>query len=198
MEYLMFFDEKYIDLARKFCLLGADDKQLAELFNVGVATIRKWIAEEDEFREAVLEGRDRADAEVVHSLYRRAVGFSRRTVTTTHRDSPKGPTITRVFSRTYYPPDVNAAMFWLKNRRKDQWGSSDEEKNEFPISFTLNLGNDRDPQSKLSPPVDVSEAGSRDLQFEQDESDRGGDEDGQDSRVYRMADRTDPPPRSRR
>lgn len=195
----MFFDEKYVDQARKFSLLGADDKKLAELFEVGVATIHKWMADEEDFREAILEGRDRADAEVVAALYKRAIGFTRRTVMQTFRDTPKGPTVTRTITRTYYPPDVNAAMFWLKNRRKDAWGSSDEEKNEFPISFTLNLGNDRsNPQDQLSPPVDVSEAGSGDLQFEQDESDRSGDEDGENPRVYRMADRKDPPPRTRR
>ena len=50
------FKLEYIDLARKFCLLGATNADLARAFDVAVSTIDKWIAENPDFSGAVKEG----------------------------------------------------------------------------------------------------------------------------------------------
>ena len=64
-------------LARSFCALGATNEQLAELFGVPEATVDGWMANSAGFADAVLRGRQRADAGVASSLYRLAVGYSR-------------------------------------------------------------------------------------------------------------------------
>ena len=62
--------------ARKFCLLGATNEDLAGLFDVAVRTIDNWIATIPEFAAAVRQGRDVADADVVQSLHSRATGYN--------------------------------------------------------------------------------------------------------------------------
>src|ERR1700716_4188439 len=57
------------ELARKFCLLGATNEDLAGLFDVAVRTVDNWIATIPEFAAAVKQGRDVADAAVVQSLH---------------------------------------------------------------------------------------------------------------------------------
>lgn len=105
-------------MAKSLCLLGSTDKQLAEAFDVDEASIHRWKLEHPEFCESIKEGKVDADAKVAASLFSRAVGYTgRRTVTAT-----VGGMITDVKEiREYVGPDVGAAVFWLKNRQKENW-----------------------------------------------------------------------------
>ena len=116
------YKEEYAELAYKFCLLGATDTRLAEMFEVDIATIHHWKTDVPEFLSAVKEGREWADANVAKSLYHRAIGYSHqeddiRTL------SVGGGRSEIVITPTvkHYPPDTTAAIFWLKNRRPEQW-----------------------------------------------------------------------------
>lgn len=92
---------QYDDLARRYCLLGATDKELAEFFNVAESTINNWKIAHPSFREAVAEGKELADMDVAESFLRKARGYD-------HEGK-------------HYPPDTAAAFIWLKNRRPQHW-----------------------------------------------------------------------------
>src|SRR5215471_18710453 len=91
------YQPEYATVVEKLCLLGARDADLARAFDVSESTIDNWKAAHPEFLAALKAGRELADADVAHSLYRRALGDGDR------------------------PPDVTACIFWLKNRRPDWW-----------------------------------------------------------------------------
>lgn len=110
------------DLARKFCLLGATNEDLARMLGVGITTIDRWLAEKPEFRGAVQEGREVADATVAESLYRRAVGYSHPAVKIFN---DQGKPLEVPYTE-HYPPDTAAAFIWLKNRRKQDWRDKSE------------------------------------------------------------------------
>jgi hypothetical protein len=63
-------------LARKLCMLGATDDDLARLLEVPRETIDAWFAQVAGFAAAVRAGRDVADATVAERLYARAIGYS--------------------------------------------------------------------------------------------------------------------------
>ena len=65
----------YAEQAHAYCLLGATNAGLADVFEVAPRTIDYWIADIPEFANAVHEGRAVADARVARSLYERAVGY---------------------------------------------------------------------------------------------------------------------------
>ena len=92
---------------------------LPHLFEVSPRTIDSWIANIPEFGKAVREGRAVADARVARSLYERAVGF-RPTVerTVLHRGEER-----KLTNTVHYPPDTQACIFWLRNRRPRPWGN---------------------------------------------------------------------------
>ena len=105
------------ELARKFCLLGATNEDLAELFDVAVRTIDNGIATIPEFAVAVQRGRDVADADVVQSLHSRAIGYVCEAEKIFHYRGE----VMKVPHTVHYPPDTTACMFWLRNRRRRDW-----------------------------------------------------------------------------
>lgn len=91
------YEAEFAEQARKLSLLGATDEELADFFDVNVATLNRWKKSHPEFCASIKEGKRVADAEVAHSLYQRALNG-----------------------------DTTAAIFWLKNRRKQNWRDKQE------------------------------------------------------------------------
>ncbi|WP_313707775.1 terminase [Atlantibacter hermannii] len=111
------YQKAYAEQARKLCMLGYTDEQLADFFTVAVSTISKWKLDHSEFSEAVKKGKDLVDAEVVDSLYQRAMGYVAPDTDIRVIDNK----IVKTQIKKHYPPDTAAAIFWLKNRQKKAW-----------------------------------------------------------------------------
>lgn len=111
------YRDEFPDLARKFCLLGATNDDLARNFDVVTSTIDKWISEKPEFSGAIKAGREEADANVADRLYARALGYSHPAV----KIFNTAGIVTEVPYTEHYPPDTAAAFIWLKNRRPEKW-----------------------------------------------------------------------------
>jgi hypothetical protein len=109
--------------ALNYCLLGATDAELAGFFGVAESTINNWKIEYPEFLDALKDGRDRADARVVKSLYQRAKGYSHKAVKIFLHEGQ--PVIVDYIER--FPPETTAAIFWLKNRQKKRWRNKEDD-----------------------------------------------------------------------
>lgn len=116
------YDPAMCEQARKLCSLGATDIELADFFNVSDRTIYRWAAQFPEFCQALKLGKDEADERVSRSLYHRATGYSHEAVKIFNADG--SPLV--VPYREHVPPDTTAAIFWLKNRRPQEWRDRQE------------------------------------------------------------------------
>lgn len=116
------FKPEFVEQATKLCALGATDEDLADFFSVSIRTINNWKAENKEFLHALKAGKDQADDRVERSLYQRAVGYSYDAV---HFSSFQGA-VTETPYREHCPPDTTAQIFWLKNRRPEDWRDKQE------------------------------------------------------------------------
>lgn len=125
------YREEYNDLANKFAKLGATDKQMADFFNVAESTFHKWKLDYPKFSESIKEGKLTADANVAHALYHRAIGYEHPEddIRSVNGEIVITPTI------KHYPPDSTAALFWLKNRRKEDWRDKSEIEANVDFSF---------------------------------------------------------------
>jgi hypothetical protein len=112
------FKPEYVEQAKKLCaILGATDLEIADFFNVSLRTIANWQTQHPEFRDAIKLGKVEADHRVERSLYNRAVGYSYDAVKIfCGKDG-----VAKVEYREHMPPDTTACVFWLKNRRPEQW-----------------------------------------------------------------------------
>lgn len=103
----------YAKQAFRHCLLGATDKELAELFEVTEKTINLWKHKYPKFLQSVKEGKTDADAKVAESMFKRAIGYEHPEdkIFCTNGAVTVQPTI------KHYPPDGPTCMNWLKNRQ---------------------------------------------------------------------------------
>ena len=109
---------EFVDLAYKFCLLGATNDDLARSLDVSATSIDEWIASKPDFACAIKKGKDEADAKVASRLFARAIGYEQKAVKIA--STPDGREhITEYIER--FPPDTTACIFWLKNRQPAKW-----------------------------------------------------------------------------
>lgn len=111
------FQEVFVVQAEKIARLGATDEEIADFFEVNPDTIYEWKNKHPDFSEALKRGKQLADLEVADKLFQRACGYQ-------HEDVDikiyQGEIIkTKIIK--HYPPDTTAAIFWLKNRRPNEW-----------------------------------------------------------------------------
>lgn len=129
------YKPEYAEQARKLCLLGATDAEMADFFDVDERTINNWKEEFPEFFQSIKKGKLLADANVADRLYQRAMGYEAPDVDIR---VVEGQIIETPLTK-YYPPDTPAAIFWLKNRQRAKW----RDKVENEVSGSLNMNIDR-------------------------------------------------------
>ncbi len=116
------YKKEYAKQAAALCALGATDANLADAFEVAISTISLWKVQYPEFSDSVKLSKEMADTRVEESLYRRAMGYEHDEVDI----KVVAGQIVKTPVRKYYPPDSTAMIFWLKNRKKDQWRDKQE------------------------------------------------------------------------
>jgi transcriptional regulator with XRE-family HTH domain len=97
---------------------GLSVEQLAIACDVAVQTVYNW-QKDPEFQEQLKASRRLADHEVIASLYRRACGYSHPEDKIFQYEGE--PVI--VPTVKHYPPDTEAARFWLTNRLPEEWSN---------------------------------------------------------------------------
>ena len=111
------YRQEYAQQARKLCLLGFTDKQLAVFFGVNESTINRWKDKYPEFCKSIKSGKVVADAQVAESLFKRATGMEVEEVEV----RGDGDNETKRVTKKRIPPDTTAQIFWLKNRQPELW-----------------------------------------------------------------------------
>lgn len=126
------FKPEYVEQARKLCELGATDIELGDFFEVDRVTIWRWSQENEEFCNALKAGKAAADERVERSLYARAIGYTHDAVKIFNASGE--PLV--VPYREHVAPDTTAAIFWLKNRRPDEWRDKTQQEHSGSVEVT--------------------------------------------------------------
>ncbi len=117
------YKPEHAEKAEGLALLGLTNEQIAWAFDITSTTIYDWIQRYPEFKQALWNGREGADEKVARSLFQRAVGYSHPSeeIKVLSSGNNGGSFVERVPIVKQYPPETTAAIFWLKNRRRDTW-----------------------------------------------------------------------------
>ncbi len=107
---------------------GLNDEQIAHNMQIGLSTLYDWKKKFSEFSEALKRSKEVVDLEVENALLKRALGYN-YTETTSERRAMYNDdkevvgyemVVTKKVSKEVHP-DVTAQIFWLKNRKPEQW-----------------------------------------------------------------------------
>jgi hypothetical protein len=118
------FKPEYVKQAKKLAKLGATDMELADFFGVTVRTIHRWKNTQPEFCHSLKAGKEESDARVERSLFQRAVGYEQEAVKIFMPANASEPVYAPF--REVISPDTTACIFWLKNRKPDDWRDKQE------------------------------------------------------------------------
>lgn len=131
--------DDFARIAKHAAELGATDREIAEMLGVSERTLNNWKHAHPELVDALKVGKETADDRVEQSLYRRALGYSHDAVKIMTVD---GSVVHERYVE-HYPPDTTAAIFWLKNRRKEQWRDKHEHEHTGGLTVTMGALDDR-------------------------------------------------------
>ena len=137
---------EYAEQARKICLLGATDAELASVFGVSESTLNLWKTEHPEFSESITRGKLLADAEVADRLYQRALGYSHPAV----KIMTVANQVTREEYVEHYPPDTPAASLWLRNRQPAKWRDKTQQEHSGSVQSRITVEFVRPPVRPVS------------------------------------------------
>lgn len=136
---------EFAEQARKLCLLGYTDVELAGFFGVVERTINDWKKAHPDFLQSIKKGKDFADAEVADKLFNRAIGYDAPDVDirVVNQEIVQTPII------KHYPPDPVSIIYWLKNRQPKKWRDKPSEEQAqdeaFPVNVVIEVKDARKP-----------------------------------------------------
>ena len=93
---------------------GLTDEQIAKNLGIAYSTFREYKNKYSALSAALKKGKEVIDYEVENALLKRVLGYEYEEVTYEHGEETK-----RVLKHVV--PDTTAQIFWLKNRKPQQW-----------------------------------------------------------------------------
>ena len=93
---------------------GLTDDQIAKNIGINRDTLYRWKKAHSDISDALKRGKEVIDRQVENALLKRALGYTYDEITIEGDDEVK-----RV--RKQVVPDTTAQIFWLKNRKPEEW-----------------------------------------------------------------------------
>jgi hypothetical protein len=116
------FSSTMLEQVTRLCKIGLSNNELAQYLGIEVATLRNWINDYPEFKEAVDRGRIEADANVADKLYQLAIGYEMEVEELKFNKAEDRWELFRYTRR--YAPNVKAIIKWLNSRRPEHWSET--------------------------------------------------------------------------
>lgn len=134
----------YVKICAKMALGGATDREMADALGVAVRNFHRWKIAYPALAAALKLGKTVPDDNVERSLYNRAMGYSfeaEELFVDRLGQEHRMPCVKHI------PPDVTACIFYLKNRRPDEWRDRQEIHHTLTSADDLRAARERARQS---------------------------------------------------
>lgn len=127
---------------------GLSREQLAKNCGVSTRTLRRWERAHPEIKASLRRGRAVADIVIENALYKKAQGyfykdeaaFKVKEVIYDPQTGKKVNEVERIETaeiQKYAQPDTSAQVFWLKNRKPNEWRDKKELAHDAAITFSF-------------------------------------------------------------
>lgn len=118
------------EMVERLAGYGLNEKEIADVFGITEHQFYKAMRKYSVIKQAVERGKNKTAMCVVESLFKKATGFARdEIIYTKHKGVAAAHPV-----KKFYPPDMKAIIFWLKNRLPMEWKEKiDIEKGQYTI-----------------------------------------------------------------
>lgn len=113
---------------------GLTDEQIAHNMDISRSTLNDWKKKYSDISDTLKRGKEVVDRQVENALLKRALGYEFDEVTKELAET--GLIVTKKVTKQQ-APDTTAAIFWLKNRKPNEW----RDKRETQISGDIGVRN---------------------------------------------------------
>lgn len=129
-KYEYWLTEEGLIRLQGWCTDGLTDEQIAENIGINVATLYTWKNKHSKIDDALKKGKEIVDRQVENALLKKALGIDKRikkpikvkkTIYENGKKLEEKEVIEYVDEDIYIPPDTTAQIFWLKNRKPQEW-----------------------------------------------------------------------------
>ena len=100
---------------------GLTDEQIAHNVGISRSTLAVWKNTYSDISDALKKGKEVVDYEVEAALYKRALGYEVEEEKIYIQEIEGKTTKRKEIIKKHIPGDTTAQIFWLKNRRPDDW-----------------------------------------------------------------------------
>lgn len=145
-KYVDWIDGKGLELLGGWARDGLTDEEIAKKVGISRSTLSEWKKKYPSLSDTLKNGKEIVDIKVENALLRRALGYSY--VERTKEKINNVMVVTKEITK-YVPPDTTAQIFWLKNRRPEQW----REKRAIDANISIPNDNFIDALSNLAPNI---------------------------------------------
>ena len=134
-------------LAEGFAREGLSDEQIAKKLNISISIYYDYQNRFKYFLEAIKRGKAPVDTKVENAVLKRALGYNYVETTTEYTINPvTGEKIIKSKKEVtkHVNPDVTAQIFWLCNRKPDNWRRKDAEDKKQDIKIVVSTKSEDD------------------------------------------------------
>jgi hypothetical protein len=103
---------------------GLTNEQIAKNIGISPKTLYEWQNKHCDILNTLKKGKEVVDFEVENALLKRALGY---TVELKKQKVTKYGDVVNVIEEMHIPPDVTAQIYWLKNRKPQEWREKREQ-----------------------------------------------------------------------
>ena len=119
---------------------GLTDEQIAANIGISRSTLNEWKKKYSDISDTLKRGKEVVDIQVENALLKRALGYTYTETTREKQFNPETGQYELVVTKTVekeVQSDTTAQIFWLKNRRPEQW----RDKRDVSVEGELNTNN---------------------------------------------------------
>jgi len=141
--------EDGLELIRSWSRDTFSKAEIAKRMNINVNTLVKWQKQYAEIDEAINTTRELVDYQVENALLKAALGYKTKEIKVTIGKKVVNGEMVEMLKETTtkeVPPNIKAAMFWLNNRKFDDWKLNRDkivevDPDDSQVTITIQRGN---------------------------------------------------------
>lgn len=120
-KYQEWLEKEKLTLIEGWARKGLTDEQISKNMGIAYSTLRDWKKKFPALQAALKKGKEVVDYEVESALYKRAIGYEVEEEKIYIQEIDGRTTKRKEVIKKHIPGDTTAQIFWLKNRKPNDW-----------------------------------------------------------------------------